>query len=157
MTVIGVTGHQVVPAIAVTTFHTALRSELARRPPPIVGLSSLAAGADQIFADEILAAGGRLHVVIPAANYATTLQDEDLTAYRRLLAAAEETTRLDFLEAGEPAYLAAGQWIVEHCDVLITLWDGEPARGSGGTADIVAHARQLGVPVQIIWPEGVRR
>jgi len=157
MTVIGVTGHQVLPAVAVGTLQAGLRLELERCPAPILGLSCLAAGADQLFAEEVLAIGGRLHAVIPAADYSSTLQGSDLTAYRRLLSAADETTNLDFLESGEPAYLAAGEWIVEHCDLLLALWDSEPARGHGGTADIVAHARELGVAVHIIWPEGVRR
>jgi len=33
----------------------------------------------------------------------------------------------------------------------------KPARGYGGTADVVAEARQRGVPLTIIWPEGASR
>jgi hypothetical protein len=33
--------------------------------------------------------------------------------------------------------------------VLIALWDGQPSRGKGGTAEIVAYARQRGIPV--VW------
>lgn len=32
--------------------------------------------------------------------------------------------------------------------------DGKPARGIGGTADIVSYARQNGIPVAVLWPEG---
>jgi hypothetical protein len=37
------------------------------------------------------------------------------------------------------------------------VWDGKPARGIGGTADIVSYARQKGVPVAVLWPEGAAR
>jgi hypothetical protein len=39
---------------------------------------------------------------------------------------------------------------VSECDVLLALWDGEPARGKGGTADVIAYARALHRPVIII-------
>jgi hypothetical protein len=35
--------------------------------------------------------------------------------------------------------------------------DGEPARGYGGTADVVEAAEQRGVPVTVIWPDGASR
>jgi hypothetical protein len=36
-------------------------------------------------------------------------------------------------------------------------WDGKPARGYGGTADVVAEARNKGIPVTVIRPEGAGR
>ncbi|MFF4619567.1 hypothetical protein [Nonomuraea jabiensis] len=47
--------------------------------------------------------------------------------------------------------------ILEDADLLFAVWDGQPARGYGGTADVVAEARRRGVPVRVIWPEGARR
>jgi hypothetical protein len=38
------------------------------------------------------------------------------------------------------AYEQCGQYVVDHCDVLIAVWDGEPTRGRGGTAEIVQYA-----------------
>jgi hypothetical protein len=133
MTRIGVTGHQNLPG------------------------GSLAAGADQIFATEVLTAGGRLHVVIPSAAYDTTLDGEDLVLYNRLLTSASETTRLPFGAPAEDAYEAAGRWIATETELLIAVWDGQPARGRGGTADTVAYARALDREVHVIWPDGVTR
>ena len=42
-------------------------------------------------------------------------------------------------------------------DRLVAVWDGEPARGYGGTADIVEAARDRELPITVIWPEGARR
>jgi hypothetical protein len=47
--------------------------------------------------------------------------------------------------------------MLEQADELVTVWDGQPARGHGGTADVVAAARDRGIPVPVVWPEGVRR
>src|SRR5262249_19847988 len=43
-----------------------------------------------------------------------------------------------------------GMETVNHCDLLLAVWDGEPARGRGGTAEIVAYAREIQRPLIII-------
>ena len=45
------------------------------------------------------------------------------------------------------AYAQAGQYIVDNCDLLIALWDGKPAAGQGGTAEIVEYAREKQCPL----------
>lgn len=47
--------------------------------------------------------------------------------------------------------------MIDHCDRLVAVWDGLPARGYGGTADAVACAREGEVPVRVVWPEGAVR
>lgn len=157
MTRIGVTGHQKVPEIAESFARTRIRKLLEKLNDPLTGLSSLAAGADQIFAREILCHNGQLWVVVPSRSYRTTLTGDDLVAYRKLLACAAGVTQLDFSRPGEAAYDAAGRWIVENCDQLVAIWDGQPARGLGGTGDVVAYAREVGRTVHIFWPSGVIR
>lgn len=156
MTAIGLTGHQTMPAAAFVFAEHELCRLLADQPD-LLGVSSLAAGSDQLFARLVLQAGGALHAVIPSQGYERTFGPEDVARYRELSAAATKTTVLDFDEPGESAYHAAGLYVVEHCDLLAAVWDGQPARGLGGTGDIVRHARDVGRPVTIIWPEGVRR
>ena len=156
MTRIGVTGHQNLPGEAIDFVTQAIRG-IFERHDRIDGYSSLAAGADQIFATEVLTAGGRLHVVIPSADYDTTLDGEDLVLYNQLFASAFETTQLHFGAPGEDAYEAAGRWIATESELLIAVWDGQPARGRGGTADTVAYARALDREVNVIWPDRVTR
>jgi hypothetical protein len=38
---------------------------------------------------------------------------------------------------------------VENCDLLVAIWDGEPARGPGGTGETVELFRQAGRP--LLW------
>lgn len=47
--------------------------------------------------------------------------------------------------------------MVERCDHLVAIWDSKPARSFAGTADVVAYARQLEVPITVIWPPGAAR
>lgn len=157
MTRIGITGHQSIPAQAVAHVQQGIRAALADVPAPLEGYSSLADGADQIFASILLELGGRLHAIIPAKDYEATFDGRSLAHYRKLLNAATDIKQLPFDEAGEPAYDAAGRAVVDESEVLIAVWDGKPARGRGGTADAVRYARDMNVPVHVVWPSDTTR
>jgi hypothetical protein len=34
--------------------------------------------------------------------------------------------------------------------------DGKPTRGYGGTADVVAYARERNTPVRVVWTDGAQ-
>lgn len=159
MTKLGITGHQLIPDAARESVVDALKREIERasQPSSLWGLTSLAVGADQLFAGLVLRAGGKLHVIIPSNSYDGTFRNDGLTRYHTLLTAATKVERLDFDEPSEEAFFAAGCRIVESCDILLAVWDGKPSRGLGGTADVVQYARSSGRPVEIIWPAGVAR
>jgi hypothetical protein len=154
---VGVTGHQALPAPTTTFVKRALRSRLSSLQA-VVGITSLAAGADQLFARTVLDVGGRLVAIIPSADYENSFESEaDRHSFRQLLAQAQERVVLPFSTHGEEAYWAAGREIVRRCDRLLAVWDGKPAAGLGGTADVVGYARELGKSVEIIWPPGATR
>jgi hypothetical protein len=124
----------------------------------LVGVCSLAAGADQLFARFVLEIGGDLHVIIPSNAYESTFVGESARKeYHGLLERARSVETLDFDEPCEGAFLEAGRRGVEMSDLLIAIWDGRPARGMGGTGDIVDVARELGRRVEVLWPPGVNR
>jgi hypothetical protein len=157
-TVVGCTGHQVMPPEAREHAEREIRHRLAAVGPGLVGLSALAVGADQMFAEAIGEAGGRLKVIVPSDGYEHTfVLPEDLRSYQRLLTRAETIVTLPFAEPSQAAFFAAGQTVVDECDLLYAVWDGRPAQGFGGSADVVRYARSQGKPVLIIWPEGVSR
>jgi hypothetical protein len=157
MTVVGVTGHQNMPAVARDFAAARIRELLGDLGAGLVGVSSLAAGADQIFARIILELGGELHAVIPSADYEKTFDDDGARNFRTLLAQARQCDILPFPEPSESAFMAAGRAIVDKVDWLCAVWDGAPARGIGGTSDAVQYARSKAKPVKVIWPEGVTR
>ncbi|MEA2691025.1 MAG: hypothetical protein QOJ16_412 [Acidobacteriota bacterium] len=152
---IGITGHQELHGdFGWDWVEAGMRSLLLEYPPPRVGLTSLAAGADQRFAEVVLELGGTLEVIVPFAGYETRFtQDDARAAYHRLLAAAETVRVLPRVDdSDEASYLAAGRQVVDGADLLIAVWDGRPAGGPGGTADIVAYAEVRGVKVLRIDP-----
>jgi hypothetical protein len=55
------------------------------------------------------------------------------------------------------AHMDASLRMITEADELFAVWDGKPARGYGGTADIVAATRDRNLPTTIIWPEGATR
>jgi hypothetical protein len=158
VTALGVTGHQSIPPGAREFVATAVRDLLREVESPVAAFTSLAAGADQLVAKELLRAGGRLHVIVPSRHYEETFTaDDDLACFRSLLEAADAVTELDYAEPSEEAFLAAGKSVVDSCDRLIAVWDGKPARGVGGTADVVGYARRTGKAVSVVWPGGTHR
>jgi hypothetical protein len=151
---LGITGHRDVTPSTIEMINRALDERLANTPRPIVGISCLAEGADQLFARAVLQ-HGELEVIVPSAEY--RILREDLAEYDRLLAQARQVTRLPYAEDGPAAHMAASLVLVERSDVLIAVWDGQPARSFAGTADVVAYARQVDVPVVVLWPSGSAR
>jgi hypothetical protein len=157
LTVVGATGHQQLPADAIPYLVDEVRNILRACEPPLSVASSLAAGADQLIAREVLRCGGRLLAVVPARDYESTFSPNDLRSYEDLMALADEIKRLDFREPSQRAYWAAGHEIVDRCDLLVAIWDGHPARGLGGTGDVVEYATDVGKEVRVIWPTGLAR
>ncbi|MEU6893712.1 hypothetical protein ABZ934_18305 [Streptomyces sp. NPDC046557] len=155
---IGVTGHRSIPVEALADVRQGLRGVLCGREGPLEVFSSLAEGADQLFAGIALECGADLTVVIPSEDYEDDFADaEALARYRRLRRRAVQEVRMGFARSTDEAYYAAGTYIAESCDRLVAVWDGLPARGHGGTGEIVAYARALGKPVTVLWREGVTR
>ena len=157
MTILGVTGHQNIPPEALDYVIAGIRDCIKNQLGPLTGYSSLAAGADQLFACELLAAGGELVAIIPSQGYETTFTVDGKRMYEELLAKCADTVTLAFAEPCEEAFMAAGEEVISRSDVIVAVWDGQSAKGLGGTADAVAHARLLKKNVVVVWPEGVRR
>lgn len=158
MGAIGVTGHQNIPAGALAYVTAGIREQLDRLERPVTGVGCLAAGADQLFATILAELGGRLNVVVPCDDYDSAFgTPAEAERYRLLLSTAASVERLPFPAPSQEAFMAAGIRVVERSSVLLAVWDGRPAVGYGGTADVVAHARSLGRHVHVIWPAGVTR
>jgi len=156
---IAITGHRGLPAATEHLVDQAIRDQLAADAAGdhLVGLSNLADGADQIFARAVLDAGGQLEVIVPATQYRDGLPEAAQPEYDSLLSAASKVDRLSYFESTEESHMAASQAMLARADRLYAVWDGKPARGYGGTADVVAEAEGSGIPVTVIWPKGARR
>ncbi|MFJ8114142.1 hypothetical protein [Streptomyces sp. NPDC096132] len=159
MTVIAVTGHMDLTEASVRPVREALRDAL--RPYErigLTGLSCIAQGADSLFAEEVLAVGGRLVAVIPAQDYRQRhVSTDHAETFDRLLAAAAEVLVLEYGRADARAYEEANRVLLDRADRLVAVWDGQSRPERGGTAATVAEARRAGLPVDVVWPEGAQR
>ena len=156
-TVVGFTGHQSLSRSTRDLVRVALKEELTQLAP-VVGVTSLAAGSDQIFADCVLELRGELTVVVPSEGYEESFASpDDLSDYHRLLRLASRRTVLDHDRPSEAAYWDAGRKIVDQADVVLAVWDGRRAAGLGGTGDVVRYASDRGRQVIVVWPAGACR
>jgi hypothetical protein len=154
---IAISGHRGLPAPTARLVDQALRAALAERAPDVPGLSCLADEADQVFARAVTDLGGTLEAVIPAAQYRERPPEDSHPGYDELLAQAAPVHRLPFTASTPESHMAASKLMVDQADELYGVWDGKRARSYGGTADVVAYAREHGTPVRVIWPDGAQR
>ncbi|MEV4566807.1 hypothetical protein AB0K12_23825 [Nonomuraea sp. NPDC049419] len=155
---IGVTGHMNLTSDTARLVSDALRAHLKGVDGELVGVSCIARGADSLFADAVLAAGGALEVVLPSRDYrAVKVKLDHAEQFDRLMAAASTVRVMDFDQASREAYEAANEAVLSSIDELVAVWDGQPGTGRGGTAEVVAEARERGLVVTVIWPAGAAR
>ena len=155
---IGVTGHrflhrleELIPVIDAVL----VRIEAKWLGAALTVISPLAEGSDRIVAMRVLRREHACLVVPLPLSEELYLQDFQTPSSRQefidLLARANKIVRFPEAAARPEGYVAAGQYMLANCDLLIALWDGEPARGDGGTADMVALARQQCLPIAWIY------
>lgn len=150
---LGISGHQdLADTSAWTWVRQTLETIVADQPAPVEAVSSLARGADQMLSEIVLNAGGSLYAVIPFPGYERTFSGEPLSRYRALAAQAQREVRQP--EGNDEAsFWAAGQRVADLSTLLIAVWDGKPARGLGGTADVVRYAMERHKPVVQLNPD----
>jgi hypothetical protein len=144
---------------SVPLVYTAIAEALGGYPgDELTGISCIARGADSIFAQAVLDLGGTLEVVLPSTNYrAQKVKPDHAQQFDNLLGRAATVHVLPFDEANRDAYEAANEVMLSLCDQLFAVWDGRLGVDKGSTASVVADARSRGLPVEVIWPEGVAR
>jgi len=165
---IGITGHR-----DISPDHHGLATEIANAVEYIVqrlaadpdrirsgetaltAVSSLAEGADRLVAREILKyPGSRLEIVLPlppadyCQDFTSAASVEEFEELRKRHHATTDT--MPAAGSRGQAYELAGHAVVDRSDALIVVWDGKPARGRGGTAEIYAYARRWQVPILLI-------
>lgn len=150
---IGITGHQ---KLSDETAWTWVKSEISRVLRENGGkqaVTSLAIGADQVFAQVALKEGYNLLAVVPCSGYESTFDSEKLQNYKKLLEKSLDKVELNFSEPSEEAFYAAGEKVLELSDILVAVWNGKPAKGLGGTGDIVDLAIKQNKQVIHINPD----
>jgi hypothetical protein len=156
--VIGVTSHRNIPADEIEPIRQRVRdflAQLQREFPalPLVVVSALAEGGDQLVAQEALAVGARLvaPLPLPPDMYVEDFSTAAVRASFHLLCSRAEIVLLPQLMGqprqaiGSPGvprdrqYAKAGVYIASHCHILLAIWDGKVSGRLGGTAQIVNY------------------
>jgi nucleoside 2-deoxyribosyltransferase len=152
--IVGFSGHRHLadtaePARAIKDALADLRREA---PGDWIGLSSVAAGSDQLFVQQIFDQGLSWHAILPLprGQFQHDFTPDAWSVAEGFLARADHVRVIGESSSREDGYLDCGMETVNDADVLIALWDGLPARGKGGTAEVVDYATALGKPVLII-------
>lgn len=132
------------------------------------GYGALAAGADLLFAEALIARGAELNVVLPFARddfVATSVAPFGTGWVARFDACMARAASVHYASdtgyAGDPGQFAYGNDFAMGLACLrashlctealhIALWDGAPARGAGGTAETIARWRASGRPAREI-------
>ncbi len=172
---VGVTGHrpsrllQLEPVLLAQQIETVL-AEVAKAARShtsevrLVLVTSLAEGADRIAAHVAHRIGYTLQIPLPMPE---DLYEEDfardatpeagaasVAEFRALLALAEGHTLvlpppendLHNEEQRTPCYVAAGEVLLNGCDLLLAITDDGPSGGPGGAKDTEAKAKERGLP-----------
>ncbi len=174
---VGVTGHRRIADVErVAAEVGAILTRLRREDPSrrLAALSPLAEGADRLVARAVLESGPDAGLCVPlplelddyrtdCASSSSTDELADLLVRADRLIFPEGLDaigRADERGAGptsgdarDEAYERSGRYVLEHASVLLALWDGRPARGRGGTGQIVEEARRRGTPVEVVRVE----
>jgi hypothetical protein len=163
--VVGITSHRNLAANEIEPIRQLVRKFFAQLKHdfpdlPLVVLSSLAEGGDQLVAHEALAAGARLIAPLPLLpeSYSEDFVDAaSCSAFTELCQRADVlqlplvagNTRADIAVHGaarDRQYAQAGIFVASHSHIMVTIWDGRDSELLGGTAQVVRYALEGVMP-----------
>jgi uncharacterized phage-like protein YoqJ len=115
---------------------------------PVSAISGMALGVDQDFAYTCVWAGIPFLAAIPFVGQEAIWPEESRQLYNELLSRAYEKVVVSPGGYSAKKMQVRNAWMVNHCDVLIAVWDGS----QGGTGNCVAYAQSVGRPIERINP-----
>jgi hypothetical protein len=154
---IGFTGHRTLhdePKLRQVILDCLRRQKAASRWI-VYGVSSAAAGADQIFAESCLELEIPLRVLLPkpVEHFRNDFKAESWQRTEKILDKAISVEVTGNRNEGSEQYYDCGIQTIAESQLLMAIWDGEPSRGAGGTQEIVSYAEKIGHPV--VWIHSV--
>lgn len=124
--------------------------------------ASAAEGSDVVCLDVAQELGMPVHILLPlpeeefAKDFSSPEAWGRAKAHLDLAAKSPGPSSVETVEGHgtrPDCYFDQGILMLEAVDVLIVVWNGQPPRGLGGTAQMVAQARATGIPVLHIDPQ----
>lgn len=152
---VGFAGHRRVtdPAALKAVIRRELEAFDADLDGELMGICSAAAGADLLFLEACGELGIRTVVILPFGEERFRQDFDDPAVWersRQLVSAAHWSEVAPGNEDAPAAYHVVARRMLEVADRMLFAWDGNPARGLGGTGETVAEAAHWGTPARII-------
>jgi len=125
-----------------------LSDRKAKVPGIVYGISSAAAGADLLFCECCISLDIPLRILLPSSrqDFKGDFEPADWARAEALFAQAISVEETSDGALKSEKYYECGIRTIQESQVLLALWDGEPARGLGGTEQMVTFARKIGRP-----------
>lgn len=128
--------------------------ELIEQLKPNQMISGMALGVDTMFANLALSKNIPLIAAIPFKGQETNWRPKNQEEYFDII--HDPLTEKKYIS--EPGYVAwkmhtRDRWMVDNCDHLIVVWDGQPG---GGTYSTLQYAIKIHLPHTLIDPNGWR-
>jgi hypothetical protein len=153
--ILGFAGHRSLPdpdAVA-KSIRSAVEHFRSQVEGELIGRSSAASGADLLFLGACRDAGLCYSVVLPFSEERFREDFDSDAEWARAKALIDAATSVEIAPGHEgvpEAYHLAAREVLDVSDAMLFVWDGQPARGLGGTAESVQDTRDRKVPCQII-------
>ena len=116
---------------------------------PAWGITGMALGVDQDFAQACADLGVPFTAAVPCTGQDATWPDTSRRYYKHLLACAAEIFVVSPGPYAPWKMQKRNEWMVDHADEVLAVWNGS----AGGTANCVAYVRRVGKNVHRIFPE----
>lgn len=152
---VGFAGHRELldPAAAKAAISRELAMIRATVNGELVGISSAAAGADLLFLDACQEAGLRTVVLLPFSKERFALDFGNPEEWSHACRCIDSAWWCEVSPGGEDApaaYHVVARASVEVADRMLFLWDGQSARGLGGTEETIKEAVERKIPSRVI-------
>jgi hypothetical protein len=127
--------------------------EVAGKHARFVVVSALAEGADRMAAEAALAREWAIECPLPFSieryekDFATP---ESVAEFQALMKRAAKVTPAPANDQNDEAgYASVGDAVSKSAEIGVIVWNGEAAKGKGGTADVASKILESGAPV--LW------
>jgi hypothetical protein len=119
------------------------------------GVSSIAPGASMVFAESCVALGVPLRVLLPAPRdlLLRGYSSRERERFEHLIESALSVEIIAGEDSADEQHYECGLQIVQQCQELLAVWDGQRPQDMSGPGDIVEFAKQIGRPVSWIHSE----
>ena len=155
MLTIGVTGHRFLTEtdkIKKSVDTTLLHIQEVYTPEKISIHTSLAEGADRLVPQRALELFAEPHLIVPLPfpkeQYLKDFPDgKSKEIFNELINRADRVITFPPAKTKNKSYQLVGEYILDHSDILIAIWDGKPSQGQGGTGEFINAARKRNLPL----------